>query len=103
MLGAFIKPRKQASGLWGHYRFLVVFSCKRSNSLYRIEPHDRNELGLISQIPAQELNPTVTGDLPVLYPDKNLAPQKRFIGVGVCWSCPAVPNSTNHNQILKNS
>ena len=66
MLRPWVEPCEDRSRLRRYMGYLVVVSHESANGVEGVEPHDRDELDLITYTPTQELNPAEAGNPPVL-------------------------------------
>jgi hypothetical protein len=60
--GATVKPRQELPRLGRYDSNFIIFARKRSNGIYRIKPHYRDELYAIINIATKQVYAAVTLD-----------------------------------------
>lgn len=79
MLRLFIKMGEYFPRLLRDYGYFVIFACKLTDSVQRIEQHDGDEFNFLTDLTAKQLNAPEAANVAILNAGEDLLFEQRLI------------------------
>jgi hypothetical protein len=100
MLRSVIEAGEHRSCLLRDNGRFVILSRKLADGIQRVEQHHGNELDLIPDIPAKQLNALEAANVTILNADEDFFLEQGFILIGIAGRRPPMPDSAYHCRHL---